>query len=86
MNKLGLYRFLLIDEYPCAGRTVFIMKDMSKGRVVGNCRPIAGHPLMWKHGHLSRQALLPNEQKGCRKNCRGTKDQLLLAKTILKNC
>ena len=50
----------------------------SKGTVLGNYRPIACLPLMWKlltskfseamYGHLSCQELLPNEQKGCRKN------------------
>ena len=30
------------------------------------------------YGHLSCQELLPNEQKGCIKNSRGTKDQLLI--------
>ena len=77
------------------GRTVFIMKDKSKGTVVGNYRQIACLPLMWKlltsifseamFGHLNCQELLPNEQKGCRKNSRGTKDQLLIDKAILKN-
>ena len=72
------------------------MKDKSEGTVVGNYRPIACLPLMWKllasifseaiYGHLSCQELLPNEQKGCRKNSRGTKDQLLIDKAILKNC
>ena len=37
------------------------------------------------YGHLSCQDLLPNEQKGCRKNSRGTKDQLIIYKAILKN-
>ena len=59
-------------------------------------RPIACLPLMWKlltsifsetmYAHLSSQELLPNEQKGCRKNSRGTKDQLLIDKALLKNC
>ena len=73
------------------------MKDESKGTVVGNYRPIACLPLMWKlltstfseamyGGYLSCQELLPNEQKGCRKNSRGTKDQLLIGKAILTNC
>ena len=47
-------------------------------------------PLMWKLltsiFHLSCQELLPHEQKGCRNNSRGTKDQLLIDKAILKNC
>ena len=78
------------------GRTVLIMKEKSKGTVVGTYRPIACLPLMWKlltsifseamYGHLSSQELLPNEQKGCRKNSRGTKDQLLIDNSMLKNC
>ena len=38
------------------------------------------------YAHLSSQELLPNEQKGCRKNSRWNKDQLLIDKAILKNC
>ena len=38
------------------------------------------------YGNFCCQDLLPNEQKGCRKNSRGTKDQLLIDKAILKNC
>ena len=37
------------------------------------------------YGHLSCRDLLPNEQKGCRENSRGTKDQILIDKAILKN-
>ena len=36
--------------------------------------------------HLERNGLLTDEQKGCRKGSRGTKDQLLVDKVILKNC
>ena len=36
--------------------------------------------------HLEEHQLLPIEQKGCRKNTRGTKDHLLVDKMILKNC
>ncbi|XP_068689739.1 uncharacterized protein [Montipora foliosa] len=36
--------------------------------------------------HLERNGLLTDEQMGCRKGSRGTKDQLLLDKAILKNC
>ena len=38
------------------------------------------------YNHLEREKLLPDEQKGCRRNSRGTKDQLLIDKTILKDC
>ena len=30
--------------------------------------------------------ILPEEQKGCRRRSRRTKDQLLIDKTILKDC
>ena len=36
--------------------------------------------------HLDRRKLLPEEQKGCRKDSRGTKNQLLVDKMIIKNC
>jgi len=36
--------------------------------------------------HLEENNLLPEEQKGCRKNSRGTKDQLLINRMIIKNC
>ena len=73
--------------------TVLIM--IVKGTAVGNYRPIACLPLMWKlltsifseaiYGHLSCLEIMPNEQKLCRKNSRGTKDQPLIDKAILKN-
>ena len=36
--------------------------------------------------HLEKNGLLADEQKGRRKGSRGTKDQLLIDKVILKNC
>ncbi|XP_063600296.1 uncharacterized protein LOC134776474 [Penaeus indicus] len=69
------------------------MKDKEKGRDVKNFRPIL--PLMWKlltgvlsemYKHLEENELLPDEQKGCRKRSRGTKDQLLIDKGIIRNC
>ena len=38
------------------------------------------------YAHLSEKKVLPDEQKGCRKDSRGTKDQLLIDKQILKHC
>ena len=35
---------------------------------------------------MENENLLPEEQKGCRRKSRGTKDQLLIDKTILKDC
>ena len=76
--------------------STLMIQDNSKGIVVGDYRPIDCISLMWKlstsifseamYGHLSCQELLPNEEKGCRKNSRRTKDQLLIDKFILKNC
>ena len=37
------------------------------------------------YAHLDGNNLLPDEQKGCRKQSRGTKDQLLIDKMILKD-
>lgn len=59
-------------------------------------RPICCLPTTYKlltaiisqriYHHLSRNELLSEQQKGCIKNCQGTKDQLLLNKAILENC
>ena len=71
-------------------------KDPTKGIQANNYRPIACLPIMWKlltgimgeklYQLLKRNAVLADEQKGCRKGLRGTKDQLLVDKAILKNC
>ena len=78
------------------GRTCLILKDVKKGSDVTNFRPITCLPLMWKvltgivsesvYHHLESEKLLPEEQKGCRKNSRGTKDQLMIDKMVMKNC
>ncbi len=85
-----------VPKWMTKGRTVLIMKDKEKGRDVKNFRPITCLPLMWKlltavmseemYKHLEKNKLLPNEQKGCRKRSRGTKDQLLIDKMIIRNC
>ena len=38
------------------------------------------------YSHQDDNGLLPEEQKGCRKGSRGTKDQLPIDKAIIKNC
>ena len=83
-------------EWLTKGTTVLIMKDKEKGNIVTNYRPITCLPVMWKlftsifsesiYYHLEQNHLLPEEQKGCRKNSRGTKDQMLIDKMILRNC
>ena len=81
-------------DWFATGRTVLTMKDREKGNDVINCRPTARLSFMWKvitrvfsdnqYYHLQSQKLSPEEQKGCQRKLRGTKDQLLIDKTILK--
>ena len=59
-------------------------------------RPITCLPLMWKlltamvpediYCFMENENLFPEEQKGCRRKSRGTKDQLLIDKAVLKDC
>ena len=78
------------------GRTILVMKHSKKGTEVGNYRPIACLNLIWKpltgiisdktYDHLEENKLLPEEQKGSRRKCQGTKDQLVIDRCILQNC
>ena len=36
--------------------------------------------------NLEEKQLLPEQQKGCRRKSKGTKDQLLIDKLIIRNC
>ena len=86
----------VVPDWLTKGTTYLIIKDKSKGNDVTNYRPITCLSLLWKlftgilaeemYNHLEKNDLLPAEQKGCRKNSRGTKDQLLIDKMIIKNC
>jgi len=79
-----------IPEWMTKGRTVLPITDKAKGNAVGNYTAI---PIMWKvltgitaedlFQHLHQSSLLPNEHKGCRKESRGTKDQLVIGRAIL---
>ena len=78
------------------GKTTLLVKDNMKGTDAANYRPIACLNLLWKvltgifaekaYKHLDDNSLLTDEQKGCKKNTRGTKDHLILDKEILRNC
>ena len=78
------------------GKTVLCQKDPAKGISVEKFIPITCVPLMWKlltgiisedmYCFMENENLLPEEQKGCRRKSRGTKYQLLIDKTILKDC
>ena len=84
-----------ITKWMALGKTILCQKDPSKGNAVDNYRPISCLPLMWKlmTGTIAESISnfpdvndkLPVEQKGCRKRSRGTKDQLLIDKTILRD-
>ena len=85
----------IVPKWMTSGRTALIMKDPAKGRQPGNYRPITCLPLMWKtltgiladklYEHLSDQDVIGDEQKGCIRNSRGTKDHLMLDKAILRD-
>ena len=85
-----------IPPWMTEGRTHLLIKDPAKGPLPGNFRPITCLPAMWKlltgvvadalYHHLDSNQILPTQQKGCKRNSRGCKEQLLIDKLILKNC
>ena len=38
------------------------------------------------YNYIELEKILPEEQKGCKRVSRGTKDQLLINKSVLKDC
>ena len=72
------------------------MKDVKKGSVTSNYRPITCLPVVHKlltgmiaediSDHLVGNGLFPDERKGCKKRMRGTKDQLVIDKAVWKDC
>ena len=85
-----------IPKWMTIGKTILCQKDPGKGNAVDNYRPISCRPLMWKlmtgiivnsvYEYLEMYNLFPVEQKGYRRNSRGTKDQLLIDKMLLNDC
>ena len=85
-----------VPDRMTTGRTVSLLNDNSKGNEVSNYRPITCLSLMWNlitgivadkiYNHLQENDLLSEEQIGSRRNSRGTKDQLLIDKTVMKIC
>ena len=85
-----------VPTWMTKGRTTLIQMDLEKGNAANNYRLIACLPFAWKvitsmlvekvYAHLSGNNVLPDEQKGCRKDPRRTKDQLLIYKQVLKHC
>ena len=78
------------------GKTILCQKNPGRGNAIDNYRPITCLPLMLKlltgmmsnalYDFMENSGKLPNEQKGCRRKSRGTKDQLLIDKTVLNDC
>ena len=77
-------------------KTLLGIKEIQKGNLVSNVRPITCLSLIWRlltdifaaelYEHLQKTNLLPGRGKGFRKRKRGTKDQLLIDKMIVKDC
>ena len=84
-----------IPAWLTTGRTVLCQKEPQRGSAVDNFRPISYLPLMWKlmtgiisdciYTFLEENKILPVKQNGCRRKSRGTKDQLLIGKTIVED-
>ena len=77
-----------IPSWMVYGRTVLCQKDLVKRNSVEYFRPITCVTLMWELltvmisedmcCFMENENLLPEDQKGCRRKSRGTKDQLLI--------
>ena len=84
-----------VQDAMTTGRTLLLLKDRSKGNEVSNYRPINCLPLKWKlltgivadqiYNYLEENDLLPEGQKDCPRNSRGTKGWLLIDKASMKN-
>lgn len=97
-NNKSLHPIMLAMINQCLNSDevfVLVMKDKAKGREISNYRPITCLSVMWKlftsyisdgvYQHLDKNGHLPEKQKGCRKQTRGTKDHLLIDKTTIRN-
>ena len=77
-------------------RTVLCQKDRTKGNAVNNYQSISYLTLLWKlltgifsehlYSFLEEEKILPEEKKGCKRKSRGSKDQILLGKAVLRYC
>ena len=82
-----------VPSWSTRGRTSLLQKDQNKSNVASNYRPVTCFPLMWKllpgliadqiYAHIDQQRLLPEEQKGCKKGSRGTKDLLYSDRAVV---
>ena len=84
-----------IEDWMTTGKTTLLIKNKEKGAVPSNYLPITCLPTTFKlmtviiaeaiQNYLEQNGLIPEEQKGNRRKSRGTKDQLLIDKMILRN-
>ena len=82
-----------VPESITKGKTTLIRKDPRKETVPNNYRPITCLPMMWKiltaqirvkiYYSPTSRGLFPDEQKGCRKESRGTAELLYIDQHIL---
>ena len=80
-------------EWMTKGKTTLIQKDPSKRTATNNYRPLICLPMIWKiltaqirgeiYDSLTGRGLFPGEQKGCRKESRGTVELLYIDQDIL---
>ena len=83
-----------VPSWVTRGKTVLTMKDISKGNVPSNYRPITCLPVCWKlftsmiaesiYAFLDDNKLFFEEQKGCRKGSRMTNDLLYIDQRLMK--
>ena len=76
------------------GKTVLILKDLSKGTIPSNYRPITCLPNIWKiltrtisdkmYETLDETGVLIEDQKACKKGARVTNDLIFIGKIVLK--
>ena len=84
-----------IEDWMTTRKTTLLMKNKERGTIPNNYRPITCLPTTFKLmtaiiaesmlNHLENNGLIPDEQKGNRRKSRGTKNQLLIDKMILRN-
>ena len=84
-----------MPEWLTDGLTILLPKT-EETKTTQNYRPITCLPTMYKvltsilvdrtYTFLSEHQLLPSEQKGCKRESYGCKDQLLVNKMVLEDC
>ena len=76
------------------GKTILTQKNLSKGKITSNYRPIASVVNIWKlltriisdkiYESLDERGVLSEEQKGCKKGAWGTNDLIFVDIMVLK--